>query len=122
MKKITIKNLVEFRRKNERSRFTYVKSLKKEKKKSEDGSGGDYWISCLSTIRNVFKTDNYELIDEKIEILFDKIKLIDNKRVKLQFQKNINILNSFKDFDFKHLKPTTDVKFLKKPKINSLLD
>lgn len=122
MKKITIKNLIEFRYKNERTRITYVNNLKKEKEKSKNSSGGDYWISGLSAIRNTFKYNNKELLDEKISELIDKIRVTENKRVKDQFQRNIDILNNFKDFDFKHLKPISDLTFLKQPKIKSLLD
>jgi len=123
MEKITIKNLVEFRGKNERTRITFVNNLKKEKKKSDDdGSGGDYWISCLSAIRNAFKYDDSELLDEKIELLNEKIQLTESRRIKNQFQRNIDILNNFKDYDVQHLRPSTDLNFLKQSKDNSLID
>lgn len=113
MKKVTVKNLIEFRGKNERTKITYVNNLKKEKKKSDDGSGGDYWISCLSAIRNAFRLDNDDLLDEKIELLQAKIEVTENKGIKNQFQRNIDIINSFKDHDFQYLKPNTDLIFLK---------
>lgn len=122
MKKVTVKKLIEFREKKERTKITFVKNLKKEKKKTEDSPGGDYWISCLSAIRNTFKYDNKDLLDEKIDLLNEKIKISEIKRIKDQFQKNIDILASFKDYDFKHLKPNTDLTFLKQPTQNSLLD
>jgi len=65
MEKVTVKNLIEFRGKNQRTKITFVHNLKKEKKKSEDDSGGDYWISCLSAIRNSFRFDNMDFLDEK---------------------------------------------------------
>ncbi|MER3374827.1 MAG: hypothetical protein RIM83_09365 [Allomuricauda sp.] len=122
MKKVTVKNLIEFRGKNERTRITFVNNLKKEKKKSEDDSGGDYWISCLSAVRNLFKYDNEDLLDDKISELAEKIKVTEIKRIKDQFQRNIDILNNFKEFEIQHLKPNVDLNFLKQPKINSLLD
>lgn len=122
MKKITIKNLIEFRGKNERTRITFVNNLKKEKDKSEDGSGGDYWISGLSAVRNSFKYDNEKLLDDKISGLADKIRVTEIKRIKNQFQRNIDILNSFKDYDLKHLKPDSNLTFLKQPKVKALLD
>lgn len=43
MKKVTVKNLIEYRGKNERTKITYVHNLKKEKTKLDDGpSGGAY--------------------------------------------------------------------------------
>lgn len=73
MKKKTVKNLIEFRGKNDRTRITYINNLNKEIEKSNDESGGDYWISCLSAIRNTFKSKNLDLLDEKINLLHDKI-------------------------------------------------
>lgn len=122
MKKITIKDLIKFRNKSDRSRNTFVHNLKSEQKQSEDSSSGDYWISCLSAIRNAFKYDNLDLLDEKINLLIDKIKLYDLKQTKDQFQKNIDVLNSFKDYDIKHLKPNANLTFLKQPKSQAILD
>lgn len=122
MKKVTVKNLIEFRGKNERTRITFVNNLKKEKKKSEDASGGDYWISCLSAIRNLFKYDNEDLLDDKISELVEKIKVTEIKRIKDQFKRNIDILNNFKEYEIQHLKPNVDLTFLKQPKAKSLLD
>ncbi len=122
MKKVTVKNLIEFRGKNERTRITFVNNLKKEKKKSEDGSGGDYWISCLSAVRNSFKYDNEDLLDDKISELADKIRVTEIKRIKDQFKRNIDILNNFKEYEIEHLKPNVDLTFLKQPKMKSLLD
>lgn len=122
MKKVTVKNLIEFRGKNERTRITFVNNLKKEKKKSEDSSGGDYWISCLSAVRNSFKYDNEDLLDDKISELADKIRVTEIKRIKDQFKRNIDILNNFKEYEIEHLKPNVDLTFLKQPKMKSLLD
>ena len=122
MEKVTVKNLVEFRRKNEHTRITFVNNLKKEKQRSDDSSGGDYWISCLSAIRNTFKYEDENLLDEKVEELAEKIKLSNYKKVKDRFQQNIEILNNFKEYDFKHLKPDSKLNFLKQQKAKSLLD
>lgn len=45
-------------------------NLKKEKKPNSE-SGGDYWITSLSAISNVFKTENVELLNEKISSLIE---------------------------------------------------
>jgi len=121
MEKVTVKNLIEFRGKNDRTRITFVNNLKKEKKKSADSSGGDYWISSLSAIRNAFKYDNIDLLDEKIELLVNKIKVSETKRIKDQFQRNIDIINNFKDYDFECLKPSGDLTFLKQIKNQFIL-
>ena len=122
MEKITVKKLIEFRGKNDRTKITFFKNLNKEKVKSEDGSGGDYWISCLSAIRNTFKTDNPDLLEEKCDLLEDKIEIEEDKRNKDQFQRNLDIVSSFKDYDFKHLKPNIELKFLTQPKERSIIN
>lgn len=123
MEKVTVKNLIEFRGKNERTKITFVNNLKAEKKKSDDSSrGGDYWISCLWAIRNTFTSGCTNLLDEKIELLNAKIKASEIKRIKDQFQRNIDIINNFKDYDFQHLKPNDDLTFLNQPKFHSILD
>ncbi|PAM93146.1 hypothetical protein B4N84_19375 [Flavobacterium sp. IR1] len=122
MEKITVKDLIRFRGKNDRTKITLVKNLNKEKVKSADGSGGDYWISCLSAIRNTFKYGNVNLLDEKIELLEDKIRVEIDKKNKDQFQKNLDIVNNFKDYDFQHLKPIGDLVFLIQQKDRSIIN
>jgi hypothetical protein len=122
MEKVTVKNLIEFRGKNDRTKITFVNNLKKEKINSDEASGGDYWISCLSAIRNTYKSDNADLLDEKNDLLQDKIRVSKIKRIKDQFQRNIDIINNFKDYDFRHLKPNVKLTFLTQPKNQSILD
>jgi hypothetical protein len=122
MEKVTVKSLIKFRNKSERTRITFVNNLKKEKEKSDNSSGGDYWISCLSVIKNTFKYSNIDLLDKKIELLENKIKASEIKRIKNQFQRNIDIINNFKDFDFEHLKPDGNLTFLKQIKSQFILE
>lgn len=122
MKKITIKNLIDFRRKSERSKKTFAYNLRLDKKSDDNSGGGDYWISCLSAISNAFKYDEIEYLSDKIELLKDKIEVSDGRGIKLQFQRNMDILYGFEDFDFKNVRPKADLKFLKKPSDKSILD
>ncbi|MGS2738767.1 hypothetical protein [Sinomicrobium sp. M5D2P17] len=121
MEKVTIKNLIDFRQKSKRARITFVNNLKKEKKLDDGSSGGDYWISCLSAISNAFRYDNKDLLEEKIDLLRDKIQHTQIKRIQDQFQRNIDILANFQDFDFQHLKPNLELAFLKRPKVKSII-
>lgn len=122
MNKITIKDLVTLREKNKRTKVTFMNNLLKEKKENKNEPGGDYWISCLSAIRNTFKNDNPDLLDEKIEYLRNKINASEIKTTKDRFQKNIDILNGFKDIDAEDIKPNVDLTFLKKAKHHSIID
>ncbi|OXB23702.1 hypothetical protein B0A80_09550 [Flavobacterium tructae] len=122
MDKITVKNLIKFRGKNDQTKITFVNNLKKEKVKSADDSGGDYWISCLSAIRNTFKYDNVDLLEEKISQLKDKIRVEEDGRIKDQFQRNLDIVSNFKDYDFQHLKPNVNLIFLTQRKDHTVLN
>jgi hypothetical protein len=122
MKKITIKNLVDFRDKSERSRLTFINSFKKDKKINPDESGGDYWVSCISAINNVFITDDASLLDKKVEELQSRVKETEYKNTKDRWQKNINILEGFRDFDYKSIKPSSKMSFHKKRGLNSIMN
>lgn len=123
MEKIRIKELVQFRRKSVRSKITLVNNLKLNKTSdNNNSSGGDYWISCLSAIANSFKFGSIEYLGGKIDLLIEKIKTSEDKRIKNQFQRNVDVLYSFGDFDFQEIKPNGELKFLKKPTANSILN
>ena len=118
MQKITVKELVEFRRKStDRSKRNFAQKLKtrlpKEKKESDDEGGGNYWVTSTSCIYQVIKQDNIDLIDDKIIILSDRLQETDNKGTKLMHQRNIDILTSFKDFNYRELLPPKDFKIEK---------
>lgn len=123
MEKIRIKELIKFRKKSERSRITLVNNLRLNHALENGGSsGGDYWISCLSAIANTFKYDDIELLNDKIDLLIEKIKAKQDKRIKDEFQRNLNVLYNFRDFDFQELKPNVELTYLKKPIDKSIID
>ena len=61
-------------------------------------------------------------MDEKIALLRDKIKFSEINRIKDQFQRNIDIISNFKDYDFQHLKPNVNLTFLTQQKHQAILD
>lgn len=122
MKKVRVQDLIKFRTKNDLTKITFVRNLNKEKKKSDDDSGGHYWISCLSAIRNLFKHDDVDVLEEKINLLQSKIEKSEKKGSKIQFQRNIDLINSFKEYDYHYLKPNSSIEILKQKKANFLLD
>jgi len=124
MEKVTIKNLVDFIRKNDKTRITFMNNLKKSdtpdvEKDSE--SGGDYWISCTSALAHIFETNNKDFIREKNEFLQHKIDATSDLRTKDRFQKNIDLLSHFEDFDFNNIKPNYVLKYLKKSDEKAIL-
>ncbi|QHL87940.1 hypothetical protein GU926_11055 [Nibribacter ruber] len=127
MQKIAIKELVGFIRRSDRSRKNYAIKLKSREAKvkdetlSEEG-GGDYWVTSTSCIYNVFKYDNDSLYDPKVDELRVKHENATDTRIKTMYQRNIDILSSFKEFEFAELKPSDDLKFEKVPKANKVLE
>lgn len=122
MRKVRIKDLIEFRNKSDRSKKTYARSLKTTKKIDSSSGGGDYWISCLSAISNTFKYGKTDFLDEKIELLMNKIDDNDDSRIKLQFKRNADILVDFKSYDFNRIRPKAGLTFLKKPSDKSVIE
>lgn len=112
MKSISVKNLVEFRRKKDKSRITYFNNLNKEKQSSSE-SGGDYWIRSWSAVRNCFIFNNLNFLDDKLNELNHLIQSCEITRTKNQYQSNINIILKMKDFDFHSLMPNSNIHFIK---------
>ena len=128
MKKITIKELVNFRRRSDRTKKSFAYKLKNRKEKNkietdvkDEAGGGDYWITSTSCIYNVFKNENDELYDSKIDELLSRFDNTEDKRIQSMYQRNIDILTSFKDFGFNDLKPSDELKYQKVPKNYKIL-
>ena len=122
MKKITIDNLIEFRRKkSDNTKFTVLHKSQKEKVKKPGESGGHYWVCCISAANNVFKTDDKGFLNLKIEELRKWIEETENEGSKKRWQQSIEIISNLEDYDFTILKPSTEMKILKKPSDKSLL-
>ena len=121
IQKISIGNIIEFRRKSDKSKVTFINALKKVTAEPLE-SGGNYWRICSSTIGNCFRRDNKALIHEKIEDVIQRRDKAKAKHVKDMYERNIAILNSFEDYDFAKLKPKASVLYLPKPKNRALVN
>ncbi|MCF8332262.1 MAG: hypothetical protein K9H84_07405 [Bacteroidales bacterium] len=123
MENIRIKELIEFRSKSDRAKRNFAHRLKQEPitEIKSPGSGGNYWVSCLSAINNAFKHNEMAFINEKIQEIDDKIKRYDRKSTKEQFQRNIDILENFIDFSIEEIRPDAELKFHTKPKEKSII-
>ncbi|MEJ6735223.1 MAG: hypothetical protein QNK67_06270 [Flavobacteriales bacterium] len=76
----------------------------------------------MSAIANGYKYENKDLLEEKIEFLREKVNFATDKRIKDQFQRNIDILLNFQDSDFQNIRPDSELTFLKQPKMKSIID
>lgn len=127
MEKFTVNNIVEFNGKKDETRRTFLnklareEKLKKERKEKKEKSGGDYWISCVSAISNVFINNDKNLLELKAEELYQKIEYTTHKPTVGRWQKNIEILSNFEDFDFNSIKPSGTLEFHQKRSSTSIL-
>lgn len=119
MEKITIKELVNFRRRSDKKqKINFANKLKNRKIKDKNpendkiDKSGNYWITSMSCIYNVYKYNDKKFYDLKIDELHKRYETT-SERNKNTIQRNIDILNNFKDFDFKDIRPTSDLKFEK---------
>jgi hypothetical protein len=122
MRKITIDNLIEYRRKKtDNTRFTILHNSQKEKVKKPGEIGGHYWVCCLSAVKSVFKTDDKNFLAIKISELASRIKKTSYERTKKRWRQSITILSNLNDYDFEGIKPVGEIHFLKKPSDKSIL-
>lgn len=99
MKKISLNNIIKFRHKPEKSQKAFLNSLNR-KAEAKTESGGNYWVRSLSAMSNAIKLNDHEPIKEKISELLDLFVPGLTKQTKDMYQRNLNILYNFEDFDF----------------------
>lgn len=121
MKKLTIKKIIEFKLKSVTRKKSFAQNLKKNKEIVESEGGGDYWISSVSAICNSYKQNDTQPINTKKEELEEKVEKTEIKKTKAMYKRNLDILYNYEDFDFKSIKPSRKLSFLKKHKADSIL-
>ena len=127
MQQIAIKELVEFRRRSSdasKKRLAYKLKHRKAKEKKdmdENEGGGNYWVTSTSCIYNVFKHGKDEFYDLKIKDLQSKFEEAKVKRIKTMHQRNMDILTSFKDFQFDDIRPLNISKFETVHKVHKII-
>lgn len=122
MKALSVKEIIDFKRKQDRGKRNFVAKMKSEVEKVEtDKEPRDYWVIGLSAVGNVCKDGNFQALKDKIEEVERKLENAKHKIAQIQYQSNLVILNNYKDFDFTEWKPIEKIKFIKKQNINSIL-
>ncbi|MDM1065423.1 hypothetical protein [Myroides odoratimimus] len=116
---IKVKELIDFHRKAEgKNKKRFAQKLRNREKKiiekkegGDNSTGGDYWISSRSCILNVFKTVNNGLYDNKVDELEIKLLECKHKNTKVNLERNIQMLEKFREFDLSELKPNVQIKY-----------
>lgn len=120
MRNLSIKSIIEFTRKSDRSKKSFASTLKIDTKKKVD-EGGDYWITSVSAISNSFKSNDLSFIIDKKNELEEKFKTTVFEQTKSMYKRNIAILYNYEDFDLKKWRPYKKITFMKKQIENSVL-
>ena len=121
MKKISVKNIILFRKKSDKSKKTFLNSINKLKTKNTEG-GGNYWVRSISAISNAFKTNDNQLIKDKINDIADDFNNSSRKQTKVMYQRNLDILHNFEDFDFSKWYPNKTFQILDKISKKSIIE
>lgn len=124
MKMIKIKDLVDFGRATDKRRKNLARKFRdntSQKEQKHSKSGGDYWISSTSCIVNVIKTGERNLYEEKIEYLYSKLQKTEYQRTKTMYQRNIDIVTQFLDFE-QDLMPKVKYEFIAIPRQSKMIE
>lgn len=124
MKDIRVKDLVTFRSLSEKRQSTFITNLQKEKiaKEKEEGRGGHYWVRSISSLNNAFRENDNSFIADKItDILNDYHPKLD-KKTKLKYDRNLQILYNYEDFEFRSITPSEDISMLLKERKSGVID
>lgn len=105
MKRISINNIIKFRKRSDKTRKSFLSSLDRESKTKTDNSGGNYWVRSLSAMSKSFKYNNTEPIKEKIAEILELFTPSLTKQIKDMYQRNLNILYNYEDFEFSNWIP-----------------
>lgn len=124
MQRITVKELIAFRRKSDRSKKTWANVLKtrKPKEKSKDNKGGNYWVTSTSCIQKVIKLGDKSEYDSKIDDLHERFINTPNHKIKQKHQRNIDVLTRFKEVELDDIKPSDDVVYQKVSKAMNIIE
>ncbi|MFD1095608.1 hypothetical protein [Salegentibacter chungangensis] len=123
MEKIPTAKIIEFRRKKtDSSKLTLVNNLKKPREKKENSDGGNYWTTSISSISQYYKEDGQDIILDKIDDLLGRHDLANAKISKIMYQRNIEILHNFEDFDFDSFRPSSKITYISKPVDKSVIN
>lgn len=99
MKKISINNIIKFRLKSDKSQKGFLNTISKEVEIKSEG-GGNYWVRSLSAMNNAIKLNSTEPIKDKITELLGLFAPSLTNQTKDMYQRNLNILYNYEDFDF----------------------
>lgn len=123
MRKISINNVIKFKNKKEGRQKQFLNKIFDEpKNKNENESGGgNYWVRSLSALSNCVKSKNTAPISEKIRDIENLFNPSLSKQTKNMYERNLNVLYNYEDFDFGNWLPE-NYEVLSKTKKKSIIE
>jgi hypothetical protein len=122
MKKISVKNIIVFRKKSDKYKKIFLASINKPKALDSEKIGGNYWVRSISAISSAFKTNDKQYIKDKIDDISNDYNNCSRKQTKDMYQRNLNILHNYEDFDFSTWYPNKTFNVLDKASKNSIIE
>lgn len=99
MKKISVNNIILFRKKSAQSQKTFIKKIVKKSEIKTEG-GGNYWVRSLSAMSKAFKFKSTTPIKEKITEILELFNTKLSNQTKDMHQRNLEILHNYEEFEF----------------------
>lgn len=121
MKTISVTEIIDFKRKSAKSKQTFAMNVKLGMDEKKSDNGGNYWSSSTSAINKSFKLNNIQPVKDKQKELITLYRTADNLRNKNNYERNIEILNTFEDLDSERWRPKAELTFKIKNKEYSIL-
>ncbi len=121
MKKISVKNIILFRKKSEKSKKAFLKSLNKAKANDSE-NGGNYWVRSISALTNTFRTNDNQHIKDKIDNISADYSNSKRRQTKDMYKRNLDILYNYEDFDFSTWYPNKTFRILDKANKKSIIE
>lgn len=107
--------MIEFRNLSEKRQATFIKALKFPKETIDDpDGGGDYWVRSISGLSSAFRQNDNTLIKDKINDVVICYEATERFQTKKMYERNLEILHNYEDFDFSVWRPNSELKFLKR--------
>jgi hypothetical protein len=121
MRKLSLRNILDFKRISHRRRRTLIGKLNNPQKAKTESSG-HYWITGISAINKAFQQNDNSIITDKILELLSKYESSPHKRTKNMYMRNIVMLRNYENFDFTVLQPCSELKLIPKSHKHSIIN